>query len=103
MPPEIIREIFQRALQRLYRTRRESTERVSRSKKFCLERERIEITTGAFPLFHREQNLFRPIQAAPTGCAPAARFLREEVLEVPDHADRTGMVIQHNHSSRTQP
>ncbi len=67
-----------------------------------MEDERIEIARASFALFHREQNLLRPRQPAPTRCAPAARFLRKEVLEIPHHADRTGAVIQHNHGSRAQ-
>src|SRR5438270_11501062 len=74
-------EIFQRALQRLYRPRRKSTEGVARSKKPGLEHKRIEVAIASSALFHCKQNLLRPRESAPARRAPAARFLSKEVLE----------------------
>src|SRR6266567_1717482 len=103
MQAKIFREILQRTLKRLYCSRRKRTERIPRSKKFRLEHERIEIASAPSALLHCEQNLLRPRQPAPARRAPAARFLRKEMLEIPNHPDGTGAVVQHNHGSRAQP
>src|SRR5258708_7903528 len=56
MSPEIVREILERTLKRLYCPRRKGAERVSWTKKFRLQDERNEIARAPSALLHREQN-----------------------------------------------
>src|SRR5258706_11613927 len=100
---EVSSKIFQRTLKGFDCPRRKGAERVARSKKFRLEHQRVQITSAPTALLHCKQNLLRPRQPAPTRGAPAARFLRKEVFEIPDHTDRARLVVQHNHGSRAQP
>src|SRR6185312_14684297 len=65
VPVEIVSEIFERALQRLHRSRRKRTEGISRRKKFSLKPKRLQVTLLAMALLHRQQNLFPPGEAAP--------------------------------------
>src|SRR5689334_16761394 len=98
VPAKIFSEIFERTLKRLDCSWRKRTEGIARSKKFRLEHQRLQITIAPAALLHCEQDLLRPCQPAPTRGAPAARLLRKEVFEIPDHSDRARLVIQHNHS-----
>src|ERR1700733_8819324 len=100
---EIFSKIFQRTLKGFDCARRKGAECVSRSKKFRLKHKNVKIPGASSALFHCEQNPLRPRQPAPTRGAPATRFLRKEVFKIPDHTDRTRLVVQHNHGSRTQP
>ena len=100
---EIASKIFQRTLKGFDCPRRKGAERVARSKKFRLEHQRFQITSAPTALLHCKQNLLRPRQPAPTRGAPAARFLRKEVFEIPNHTDRARLVVQYNHGSRAQP
>ena len=53
----------------------------------------------AAPFLHRVQDAFRPVEAAPARRAPAARFLREKMLQIPEHPDWAGLVVQHDHGA----
>src|SRR5262249_4625248 len=88
MTTEIVAEIFQCALQWLYCSGSEGAESVSWSKEFGLEGERVEILPASCALLHGHEDFLCPRQTAPARRAPAAGFLREEVLEIPDHAYR---------------
>src|SRR5260370_13246694 len=100
---EIPSKIFQRTLKGFDCPRRKGAERVAWSKKFRLENQRVQITSAPTALLHCKENLLRPRQPAPTRRTPAARFLRKELFEIPDHSDRARLVVQHNHGSRAQP
>src|SRR5579859_5234650 len=102
VPAEVLAKILQRTLQRLDRTRREGAEGIPRSEKLRLKHEGFEIASTPPALLHREQDLLRPRRPTPTRRAPAAGFLREEVLKIPDHPDGTGLVVQHHHGSCPQ-
>src|ERR1700733_13734537 len=102
VPAKVICKILQRTLKRFHCSWRKGTKRVARCKEFCLECKSFKIARASLPLFHRKQNLFRPRETAPARRAPAARFLREEVFEVPDHAHRTRLIIQDDHGSSAQ-
>ena len=45
----------------------------------------------------------RPVEPAPAGRTPAAGFLRKKMLQVPHHADRTGLIVQHDHGAGAHP
>ncbi len=51
----------------------------------------------------RRQEPLHPRQAIPTGRAPAAGFLGEEMLEIVQHPDRAGLVIDDDHRARAEP
>src|SRR5580704_18061166 len=89
VPTKIFSEIFQSALKRFDCPGGKSAERISWGKKFRLKYERVKILNTSPPLLHCEQNLLRPRQSTPTRRAPTARFLRKEVLRIPNHTDRT--------------
>src|SRR6185369_17527069 len=96
-------EILEGTLQRLHGSRRERTKCVSRSIKLSLKLQLLQVSCLSSALLHCAQNPFCPVEPAPAGSAPAARLLCEEALQVPDHPDRTCLIIQYNHGPCTQP
>src|SRR5512140_795898 len=99
---EILSEKFQPALQRLHRPRRQRAEGVSWSQQTSMLLQLLQMSSLTVPRLHCGQNFSNPLQAGPTGRAPAARFLREEGLEVAHKANWAGFVIQDNHRASTQ-
>ena len=64
-----------------------------------MEREFLDVAGRAPAILHGVQDAFHPAEAAPAGSAPAAGFLGEEVLEIPQHADRTSVVVEDDHGA----
>ncbi len=79
------RKYFKRALQRFDRAGRQRAERVARRRRICVIASRIVEVSGLRPGPSSIASRMRsdPRQAVPARRAPAAGFLREEVLEVP--------------------
>src|SRR5436305_2086542 len=100
MPAKIVAKVLKGALERLDGSRCERTERIADSEKLRLKIQRLQILRHSSPLLHRQQNLLRPRQTAPTRSAPATRLLREEMLQVPHHPHRARLVVQNHHRSR---
>src|ERR1035437_4177805 len=97
VPVEIFAKVFQCALKGLRGARRKGAKGVTRRQKLCLKRELFEIARLATPFLHCVEDALRPGKAAPARRTPAARFLRKKVFEIPEHANRTGLIIQHDH------
>jgi hypothetical protein len=51
----------------------------------------------------RVEDLFNPRQAITAGCAPAARFLREEVLQIRNESNWTGLIIKNDRAPCAEP
>ncbi len=92
-------KIFHCALQRLRGAGRQCTECIAGTPHVGLELELVEVAGLPAALLHRLENPLRPSQSAPAGRAEAAGFAREKMGHVPGHADRTGLVIEHDHGA----
>ena len=68
-----------------------------------LEFELFEIAGLAAAFLHRLEDALGPRKAAPAGRTPSTGFLREEMLEVPQHADGAGAVVEHDHGAGAEP
>ena len=100
---ELCVEILESALQGLHGPGCERAKRVPWSVESGLKLQLLEISRLSSAFFHSSQDSFCPVETAPAGSAPTTGLLREEMLQVPDHADRTCVIIQHNHGSCAQP
>jgi hypothetical protein len=98
---EVFVEVSKSTLEGLRGAGRQSAKGVTRGQKLGLKHKLFEIARLATPSLYRVQNAFNPCQAAPARRAPATRFLSEEMFEIPQHPDRTGLIIQHNHGAST--
>ena len=103
VPLKIGTEILECALQRFHGAGRERAKRISRCVEFGLKLQPLQVFGPSLSFFHCAQYPFCPMEAAPTGRAPAAGLLREEMLQVPHHADRTGLIVQNNHGAGAHP
>src|SRR4051794_4239781 len=72
VPVKVAGKIFQRALKRLDRPGSKGAERISGSEEFRLKVQGFEILLFSGSLFHSQQDLFGPCQAAPARRTPAA-------------------------------
>ena len=85
---EFVAEIFHRTRERFNRAGGMQTERVAgRADQLSVRRNDVEIARLPAPRFEIGQQLFEPRQAFAARRAEAARFLREEVLEVARQID----------------
>src|SRR5581483_9055627 len=100
VPLEVVAEIFESALQGLGRAGRQGAEGIAPEPGLKLHL--LQIAGLALAVFHGPENALDPSQAAPARRAPSAGFLSEEFLKVPDHADRAGLIVQHDHRSGSQ-
>ena len=65
--------------------------------------ESLDILALALARLDRRQHPLHPGQPVAAGRAPAAGFLGEKMLEIAQHADRAGAVIEHDDVARAQP
>src|SRR5215831_8192223 len=102
VPFEIVAEMLESALQRFGGAGRQRTKRIARLEKLRLQRELFDIAGLPLAFFHRFENAFHPRQSTPARRTPAARFLSEEMFQVPHHPDGTGAIVEHDHRSRSE-
>src|SRR6185437_12941568 len=103
VPLKIGAEIFKCALQWFHGAGRECAKRVSRCVECGLKLQLRQVFGSSLSFLHCAQYPFRPMQTAPARRTPAAGLLREEMLQVPHHADRTSLIVQDNHGAGTHP
>src|SRR6188472_4109206 len=82
VPLEVIAEMCESAPERFGRAGRERAERVARTEQPRVGGERVEVRHLAAALLEIAEDVGHPVQARPARRAPAARFLREELLEI---------------------
>src|SRR5579883_524950 len=96
---EIGAEVFEPAFERLGGAGGERAVGMAGLEEAGLEFELFEIAGPAAAFFYCLEDALGPREAAPAGRAPSAGFLSEEVLEVPQHADRARAVVEHDHGA----
>src|SRR6185437_3796891 len=67
-----------------------------------LQSENLEIPLLALAGLDRGQKALRPRQPVAAGRAPATGLLREEVLEIAQHADGAGVIVEDDHGARAE-
>src|SRR3569623_2006377 len=82
MTLEIIAEILEAALQRLGCARRQGAEGMSGTQEARMGFQQFKVGSPAAALLHVLQYLFDPGKPRPARGAPAARFLRLEMLQI---------------------
>src|SRR3569623_1343903 len=93
---KIITEIFETALQRLCCSGGKRTEGMPGTQQTRVGFQQFKVGSLAAPLLHVLQYLLDPGKPRPARGAPAARFLGEEMLQIEQHANGTGLVIKNN-------
>src|SRR5579871_4768239 len=99
MPFEISAKIFHRGFQWIRCARRKRAEGATRGPHFGLRRELFEIAGLSVAVFHGLENALRPSKATPARRAKPAGFASEKTHQVPRHADRTGLIVEHDHGA----
>src|SRR4029453_7447646 len=102
MTLEIGAEVLERALKRLGGAGRERAECVTGLPHPGQRQELLDLARLPAAFLHRLQNPLRPPEAAPAGRAKTARLLSEEVCQVPRHANRAGLIVEHDHGAGAQ-
>ena len=97
MSLEIPLKMRQGAGQRVHGPGSKCAERIPGTQKFGVHQKDVEVGFGTASLFEAFENQADPRETFATRCAPAARLLREKLLEVQHEADRTGLIIEHDH------
>src|SRR5262249_33223792 len=103
VPLEITAKVFQCGLEGIGGAGRERAKGVAGAPRLGLKCELREVVGLPVAVFHGFQNSVRPPEAAPARRAVAAGFLGEEVYDVGGHADRTGLVVEHDHGAGAHP
>ena len=103
MPFEVLPKHLQAAFQGLHGARCKRAEGFAGTEEIGMHFQHLEISHLSVPGIDRRQEPLHPGQAIPAGRAPAARLLREEMLEIVEKPDRTGSVIDDDHCARAEP
>src|SRR5579871_4944031 len=103
MPLESAPEILQSAFKRGHRPGRVGAEGLSRPKEARMHLKYIEVVFLAFALLDGGKDALGPWQPVTARRAPAARFLREEVLKILQHPDGTSAVVEDDHGPGAEP
>ena len=96
---EVFPEIFESALERFCSTRGQRAKRMAGPEKLCLGGQFIDIAVLSTAFFDSVEGALTPSQSCPARSTPAAGFLCEEPLQIPDHANGARLIVEYDHGA----